>query len=373
LRDLSEYYRLWSRQILREFQGICYQYKLALEPPIFAISESKTRLGAWFPETREIRISSFLIRNHSWDITLQVLKHEIAHQICWEIYGDCQGGHGRNFQKACLLLGLPEKFCHSRGDLTVTVEKEGGDTDHASRKVVEKIRKLLALAQSSNEHESALAMHMAKRLLDRHNLTEIAADHEERFVYCIINRKQKRISEYQRHIIVIIKKYFQVEAICASLYDPVADAMHKTFELFGHAANVQTAEYCYDFLETKLAWLWEQRRVGFTGNARIARKSYYLGLIKGFAERLETQGRGSQPADGNPAGLPLSSVGALVPGDQAPLHRFIRSRYPRLACRSFGSARIYKETYEEGIQTGRALVFHKGIAGCGENIGKLLE
>lgn len=42
----------------------------------------------------------------------------------------------------------------------------------ASTKVVEKIQKLLALGQSPNEHEASMALQMALRLMDMHNIQQ---------------------------------------------------------------------------------------------------------------------------------------------------------------------------------------------------------
>jgi hypothetical protein len=185
MEHISNYYRLWSRQLLHEFCSICYQYSLSLEEPVFAITESNTEFGSWRSGTREIRMSSNLIKNFPWDVTLQVLKHEIAHQICSEIFYDQKGGHGANFIKACEILGLPKRFRRPDGDLPNKIERQHGDdaSNDLSRNIIEKIRKLLALAESSNEHESALAMEMAGRLLKRHNLQQLHED--EQHIMCM--------------------------------------------------------------------------------------------------------------------------------------------------------------------------------------------
>ncbi|MDR3630748.1 MAG: DUF2786 domain-containing protein [Desulfocapsaceae bacterium] len=374
LKDFSAYYRLWNRQLQREFYAICYQYRLTLDPPVFAISESKRQLGLWRPETREIRISSFLIRNYPWDITLQILKHEIAHQVCSEMYHDQTGGHGELFLKTCAQLGLPERFSHAQGDLSLAGERRGcGSCDDASRKIVEKIRKLLALSQSANEHEAALAMKMAGRLLEKHNLAQLPDDSQHNFVYLIINRKKKRIAEYQRRIIAILTKHFHVEAVSSSLYDPGTDEIYKTFELFGKQANVQIAEYCYDFLEQKLSALWQERAHPVQGNGRIAKKSYYLGLLKGLSDRLTEQSDEAGSDARYPPNMRSSSAaGGLLVADRA-LQQFIRSRYPRLSGRAAGNVQIYKETYDQGIRTGRTIVLYQGIAESFDNACKLLE
>ena len=50
------------------------------------------------------------------------------------------------------------------------------NTQTDMEKVIEKVRKLLALAESSNEHEAALAASRAQEILARHNLTMAQVD-----------------------------------------------------------------------------------------------------------------------------------------------------------------------------------------------------
>jgi hypothetical protein len=373
MENMSDYYLLWSRQFLKEFSIICYQYKLLLDPPVIVITESNSQFGSWLPGTREIRISSRLIMNYSWDVTLQVFKHEIAHQICSEIFYDRKGGHGENFIKACCMLGLPERFRRPAGDLPEKIEKlnENDRGIDVSRNIIDKIRKLLALAESSNEHESALAMEKAGRLLKKHNIEQLNENEKNNYVYAIINSKKKRIEEYQRRIIVVLVKFFYVKALCSNLYDPLHDEVHKTFEIFGKKENVEIAEYCYHFLDEKLSSLWRKNSGRFDGNTRIEKKSYYLGLLHGFSEKLlEQDHSGNTP---NPSKSDLATSSELVIAGDAGLRRFIQSRYPRLSKRSKSGAKIYRKTFDDGVISGRNIVIHRGIAGDCRNTGKLLE
>jgi hypothetical protein len=373
MENSSKYYRLWNRQFLSEFSVICFQYRLLLDPPVFAITESNTQFGSWRPGTREVRMSSKLIKNYPWDVTLQVLKHEIAHQMCSEIFHDPSGGHGENFIRACGILGLPDRFCHPRGDFSEKMERlESNESGlEANRKIIEKIRKLLALAESSNEHESALAVEKAGRLLKRHNIEQLYEDKQKNYVYAIINSKKKRIEEYQRRIIAVLTKFFYVKALCSSLYDPLRDETHKTFEIFGRKENVEIAEYCYHFLEQKLSSLWRQNRCKFIGNSRIEKNSYYLGLLQGLTEKLLEQDRVGNALNSSFSDYSTSSE--LVVADDIGLNRFIHSRYPRLSKRTKTGAKIYRKTYNDGVMKGRTIVIHRGIAGNCGNCGKLLD
>ena len=214
-------------------------------------------------------------------------------------------------------------------------------------------------------------MEMAGRLLKRYNVRE--QDRQNNYVYSIINGKRKRIEGYQRRIILILKKYFYVDALSSSLYDPLSDETHKTFEIFGKKENVEIAEYCYHFLEKKLSSLWQQNCAGFNGNKRIAKKSYYLGLLQGFCDKLSLQEKSGSCPPLNPLRSEPSTSSELVVVADAALKRFIHARYPRISNRSMGNAKIYRETYDKGITTGRTLVIHKGITGTAGNDGKLLE
>jgi Protein of unknown function (DUF2786)/SprT-like family len=370
LDKLSDIYRLWGQQLFHEFHTICCFYSLSLKPPIFSITKSRSEYGSWWPDNREIKISGFLIRNHSWDVTLQVLKHEIAHQICSEIFQEQEQEHGVKFIKACEMLGLPEPFRHSRGDLPESID--GPKEATASHRIIEKIRKLLALAESSNDHEARLAMETAGRLLKKHNLRELGKETEKNYVYAIINRKRKRIEEHQRRIVKILTQFFYVKALCSSMYDPLENETYKTFEIFGKKENVEIAKYCYHFLEQKLALLWQCHHMKCRGNKRLAKKSYYLGLLQGFHDKLLDQEKNATKCD-RPGELRSLTESELIIAGDSELDRFVRARYPRLAKRSGRGVKIYKEIFNTGVDAGRDLVFHKAIRSNTGNVGNLLE
>ncbi len=362
--------RIWGRQLLQEFETICWQYGLKLTAPLFEISSSRSHYGSWRSTDRIITISSVLIKNFSWDITLQILKHEIAHQVCSDLHADYHGGHGARFQQACDLLGLAPEFRRAGGDLPTLFESSETSSDQtvSGRRFIKKISKLLALAGSANEHEANLAMTKAGQLMDKYNLRQIEDDVKKGCSYLIINRRKKRIEGYQRKICLILQNFFYVRIIYASLYDPASDAVHKVIELLGKQENVKVAEYVYYFLEDRLATLWQRNRHKHRGNARRARNSYYLGLLEGFYRKLKKQNNHLQPSSSAP-----STTSALVVTADRHLNQFIANRYPRLSRRSHRGAQIYRQTYDDGVETGRRIVLHHGISKQDGNQGHLLR
>ena len=42
----------WLAQLTREYNDICYQYGVRLQPPVLTLSDSRRRLGQWSPADR---------------------------------------------------------------------------------------------------------------------------------------------------------------------------------------------------------------------------------------------------------------------------------------------------------------------------------
>jgi hypothetical protein len=378
MTDFSAYYPLWGRQLLAEFANINWQYGLRLKTPVFEITETEKQYGSWQSVTRIIRISTRLITGHSWDITCQILKHEMAHQICSERFFENDGGHGPLFHKACDLLGLPAPFRLASGDLPKTgaTDPSGNQQTEKGRQFIRRIGKLLALAGSNNEHEAAIAMEKASQLMARHNLQQVLEDAQSEFTSLIINGRTRRLERWQHKICAILLRFFYVKVVTASLYDPLQDTHHKTIEIFGRQENVAIAEYCYAFLAGKLASLWQQNRSRIGGKGIRARNSYYLGLLQGFYDKLLTQETLTtrpkpEKRDADRSGAPGMAV--LIQAEERALDRFVGIRFPRLRRRSGTGAMIYRETYELGRKDGGKITLHKGVAEQNSEQGLLLS
>ena len=166
---VEQFASLWARQLHCEFNDICWKYSVKLLSPIFEISQSERQLGSWQVDTRTIKISSHLIINHSWAITINVLKHEMAHQICSELFNSVETAHGKVFQKACDLIGLPKEFRSASGDLPEDTGLAVSATfpTMEGRRFIDRVGKLFALAGSANENESAVAMQKANELIEK--------------------------------------------------------------------------------------------------------------------------------------------------------------------------------------------------------------
>lgn len=371
----DQYASLWARQLQREFEDICFNHQLRLPAPIIEIFDSSRHLGEW--RQGAIRISTELILRHPWSVTINVLRHEMAHQLC-AAWGEPAAGHGPRFQEACARLGVPPVYRTSRGDTPALFADLTSEDEMvvAGRRFFAKVEKLLALAQSANEHEATLAMQKANELIIKYNLGEQADDGDRRYRHLVINSGCKRIHGWQRSIAIILRDFFFVKIVLADAYDPMQDERHKTIDLFGRAENVAVAEYCYHFLVRELDFLWQTRKTR-SGRGGITEKhSYYLGVLEGFRQTLKADQERARPPGPPPPGAraatePATTSALIVARDHG-LDEFLALCYPRLRKRQHGGSRINPATFAHGTADGKAIVLNKGVGHQDGNQGRLL-
>lgn len=366
----NQYFRLWANQLHQEFEEICWRHQVQLPTPIIDIVTTIGHLGEWLSAEQTIRISSELILKHPWPVTINVFKHEMAHQLC-----STQGldaGHGPHFQAACVRLGVPEVYRSARGDSpeVFTDLENASEMVQEGRRFFAKVEKLLALGRSSNEHEAALAMQKANELIEKYNLQQAATEQERRYAHVIITRHKKRIEDWQRSICDILTNFFYARIIHSSVYDPRSDEKYRTIEIFGRAENVAVAEYCYHFLERELEYLWQMNRGRFQGRTITEKRSYWLGVLHGFRKKLQSQVAAKPGAQ--PKTTASTTTSALVVAGDLGLETFVSQQFPRLRSVKRTGTSINRTTYDHGATDGHNIVLRKGVEGQDGNRGRLL-
>jgi hypothetical protein len=294
----------------------------------------------------------------------------MAHQIVTDFFRT-DDKHGKLFLRACEMIGVPEEFTSAGGDIPRKLDGVGEDgVDTETRAILEKVRKLLALAQSSNEHEASLAMQKANELIEKHNLDRLERERKSRYVHKTIELRRMRIENYHKDVCSILMDFFYTDIVLSSQYDALDDRVYRTIDLMGTAENVLIAEYVYHFLMDRLDSLWEDYRRK-TGKPGRSKRSYWLGILKGFREKLDRQEKSRRPAKpyGQGAG---PSTRSLVLAQDRGLNLFKRQRYPRL--HHTREATIYLETgaFQAGVEDGNELTLNRGVTGQDGNRGKLL-
>jgi hypothetical protein len=370
----------WEKRVLLElyddYAYILRERRIALKACAIALTDSDSYWAQWNPATRTILISRRLVENHNWFQVVSILKHEMAHQLMDESYipGSMEHkSHGDQFKLACQMLGLPEEYARATINLqTASLDWRSEKNDDLSEKMLEKVRKLLSLANSSNEHEAVLAMNKVREIYAKYNLDE--ASQKQRFAHLILSHGKKRIEAHQSRIISILVSHFFVQVITIKLFEAKSCEYHVGIEIIGKRENVMMAEYVYQFLIRQTDFLvTEVTRT--RALSRVQKKSYRLGILAGFSEKLRETERASVAGDSPQT----SEKAALITRALSKFHkdkvldRYLHHIYPKLSKKGSGSQYIDGSIFSQGRDVGQTITLNRPITHSDGNRGHLLK
>ncbi|MES2615156.1 MAG: DUF2786 domain-containing protein [Bdellovibrionota bacterium] len=346
----------WTLQLHREYDDICYQYGIRLKKPLLVVQNHENSWGFWDKSKKILLISEELIKKYSWEIVIHVLKHEMAHQIVSDIF-NVDEAHGPYFKRACKMLGLDDEYCRATLSMNEQfIHWKSQKVESEEESLLKKIQKLLNLAQSSNEHEAALAMEKVQELYEKYNIQKIKLGQTQNYFNLIINFKKKRIPITHSIAACILQEHFFVKIILSSLYDCMADTSHKTIELMGSRQNVLMAEFVFYFLVERIDLLW----VNYSRQKNLGVKyklSYQQGILNGFSKKLDTSkdSRTQENLKQEP------QLHALIRLNDVELKNFVQFKHPKLTTKSGSSSGVYSEHFQEGQAEGKKLNLNKPI------------
>ncbi|MEI8079854.1 MAG: DUF2786 domain-containing protein [bacterium] len=326
--------------------------KTRLRPPLFAIHDLGACWGRWTGgHWREMAFSRDLVLNHSWDAVVEVLRHELAHQLADEMEGaGDEPPHGPAFLRMCTLTGANPRASigFSPLDTRLFTDAEPPAADH----LLLRVRKLLALAGSPNSHEAELAMRKAHELMARYNLDLLGRDAPREYLSVFLGQSALRHPRAAHLLANLLQEYYFVRTIWASSYILEKERMGRVLEISGTLANVRVAHYVHDFVSRCMAAEWERYRPAGHPRSREDHAAFAVGLLTGFAEKLCAQ---------RAVGLSTTPAKALLKLKDARLDAYFARRYPAVNKGRTNGWAPDATVFEHGRSRGRALVIHRGV------------
>jgi hypothetical protein len=322
----------------------------AIRRPLFAIQTMQHRLGCWSPAKREITLSRELVTEHRWDDVREVLLHEMAHQVADEgLKARGEADHGNSFQQACRLLQANPRASGSYPPLHQRL-RQGEQLDENDRMVI-KIHKLMALAESSNPNEAHAAMRKAYQLMSRHNVDLISRGHHQPYTSIFLGRPRQRHFREAYHLAHLLQDFYFVQGVWVEAWVIEKERMGRVLEISGSHQNVQIAEYVHDSVCRYIDHAWTGYQKGKRLN-RYRKTDFAVGVIEGFRSTL--QQASAAALQGNRTGLPMRV------NDRA-LTRYLARRYPRLRSLSKAGPGHDGQILADGTECGKKLIIAKGI------------
>jgi hypothetical protein len=251
-----------------------FEFQKYLYPIQVVVFEGK-EWGHFNSSFLQIGLNRKLIHLAKDSVVRDILKHELAHYLTSILYKDAPA-HGKEFHEVCEKFGFPKHIAAATLDLQEgNLSKEG---DLESERVLEKVKKLLSLAQSSNAHEAELATIKANNLLLRHHLDYMNQREERIYMDRFLMRKRK---DSKICAIYSILKHFIVKAVISQGKNSCC------LEVSGLQTNVKLAGYVSSFLDHELDYLWEEAKKNHHLQGLRAKNSFFLGIAAGYDEKMK--------------------------------------------------------------------------------------
>ena len=221
-------------------------------------------------------------------------------------------------------------------------------------RIAEKVRRLLALATSSNEHEAAAAAAKAQELLHRYNLSmaEVSASSSDKPAGVTYERIMVDIgnsASWRGVLLGSVARHNGADVISLG---------GGRYAVIGEAHVVEVCRYLYEYLAREIDRFADRGWLNFHGYESSSRRwktGFRFGAISTIDQRLAAQ-RKQQGAESE------QSRALIVVNDEA-LKRAVARYYPRLTTR--GSGRISGSGYNAGAAAGHGIGLNAALTGSG--------
>lgn len=378
LKDQFDLERAVVLELNREHEYVCRVHKINLRPIGITLFDSTQFWGQFDELTRTISISRRLVSEFTWAQVLGVFRHEMAHQYVAEQSANrhnSEGPHSVLFKDACRRLGVPDQFAKAGLNLqSDNLDWRNEARDEATEKILDKAKKLLALANSTNEHEAHLAMDRVRELYAKYNLEHMTTLAKKSFVHLVITRGKPRMESWEQRTISILTEHFFVQVLTFRQFEPKTGTRFHALELIGTRENVLMAEYVYHFLLVQVEFLLKKASASENGLERSERTSFRLGVLDGFDKKLKQTEKktADQRSSTNSAALTVIGEALLKFRSDPQLEDYLSEIYPRLGHRRGSSYEIDDGAFAAGHAAGRSITLNKPISSEMGNQGKVL-
>ena len=342
----------WAVQLTREHESLAWRYGVSLDTPAINISSGESSLGQWNSETKTISISSHLIKTEVWDIVLEVLKHEMAHQYVSTFYENADS-HGHYFKRACEKLGVHRAFVTGKKDYQKRLLEFKGELPEDAQKMLRKVEKLMALGQSNNQAEAQAASRKANYLLNKYNLGRIKAGGDDPNIkYLTICHRKKRIESIQKALLSVLRDYYYVNCVTSRTYNAQDDIVYKSIVLIGRKEALMVAEYVYYFLLDTSRGLWQdfKNKQGARRNEKI---SFDMGFTAGIRDNHEAMFAESTIKIKGDLSLPVKMTKILMAQNHEENRQEESRLFPRLTSGRYGRHQASSGAFKEGFKNGK--------------------
>lgn len=273
-----------AKKILTTEMGIDFtrsrvKWKNFSVPLNFVVFEHPTNLGFFNHHLYQVALNKRLLLLNDEDVLTDVIRHELAHFEAYLRFSRSIDDHGPEYREICKSHGWTEKVYSTKLILKDKLpEFKSSNSKHD--KLIQKVQKLLSLANSDNLNESRLATAKANELLLKFNLSEEDLDENEDETFLLKVLEGTKVNSKAKAIYEILTT-FNVQPVFSHAKG------HYYLEVVGSRANVELAHYVCDYLIVELDYLWsETQKSNQDLKGLAAKNSFFRGVAIGYKEQI---------------------------------------------------------------------------------------
>lgn len=328
-------------------------FKRKLKSPVFSLVNGQRRLGYWNLDSRTLAISREVLSvTSNWYKLEAVLKHEMAHMYVDEVLEAKEvDPHGPLFQQVC----QEREFEQSLFEIE---EDEFFEKD----KIIDKINKLLTLANSPNKNEAESAVKMAEKLMKKWNINSLQND-DRQFAYRQITEPIKRKNYFLKMMAHLLQEHFFVQCIWTWDYNPlVNNGKGKggyVLDISGAPENLEIAHYVFDYVQSYAKREFKKMKANGGYGTLV---NFMAGVARGFCTKLDDQkydeAKTTESSD-------------LVWVRDTKLDEYFKKRFPSTKTVS-GNSSSNRSGFGSGFESGKKMSLSMGVGSKGTGVAGLL-
>lgn len=343
------------------------QRKLGVSAPDIIFSKNDESAEIVYYNANKTIVFPARYLNYTTNFLHSIVIWALSHDLAEEYFKTTQN-LSKSYELAWKRLSLEPSFCSTSHRLTETPRhwKEQNSEDQDERKYLERVNKLFALAESSNEAESQLAMERAQEMLLARNMSRHREGRggQRDMVSLILHLDTVRLANTTIAIGKILAKFYFTKIVYGRDFDTIKSTNMRCIHLLGRRENVLMAEHVFDFLSHKIDALWTiaKKEKNLPGKAKL---SYQMGLLKGFSNKLGAMVDFRKAASAKTDSKTDES--ALISLECQDLDLYTKEKFPSLCNLSTSDYKMHNEGYTLGKEDGAEIVIHAPLNGVVKN------
>ena len=220
----------------------------------------------------------------------------------------------------------------------------------AQEKIIDKIKKLLALSTSSNEHEAALAMKNANRLLMEHNLS--MSDVTEVDLGNIVENEvlsPQMITPWKLTLLNTVMRLNNCQIILNS-HGVYGKGGKRSVVAIGKEHNIMVSVAMYEYLLTTLKRMAKQAGLS---NSRMFEDGFTHAVCEKINDIITERNKKQNEFD--------TQCTALVVVESAAVQKFIKEKHSNLETKNMRTSITDRQNYAKGHMAGQSVSLNDQI------------